>query len=93
MKFYDVHNKGGKSAKSHFIIAKDEKDAFRIAATQPGTPMSLNELPNECNIPKLLESGQTGILAKKISMMSFTDIMEKRESKKIEEPWFFTKII
>jgi len=93
-KFYDVHNKG-KNAKSHFIIAKDEKDAFRIASTQPGKPKSLNELPIEDNIQNLIDSGKTGILARKIVGINGNELIDiimgkSKYPKDSKNPWFFT---
>lgn len=93
MKFYHVDNKG-KNAKSHWLIAKDEADAMRIASTQPGKPTNLRELPPEKNIPKLLAEGKTGLLGMKVNMMSGKDFIGYISGKKTEptkqpdEPWF-----
>jgi hypothetical protein len=88
MRFFDVSNTG-KGSKAHFIIAKDEEDARRIARTQTGVPTTVVELPAEDNIPKLLESGKTGILAKNIVAMRASDLFSGKTPKQPEEPWVF----
>lgn len=90
MKFYHVDNKG-RNAKSHWLLAKDEEDAMRIASSQPGKPENLVELETEDNIEKLISEGKSGLLAKKIQAMSFADIFANNKPEQPKEPWFIYK--
>ena len=88
MIFCDVHN-SGKNSKSHYIIAIDKDDAFKIASTQNGVPNDITILSPEENIQKLMDSGQTGILGKRISGQSFHDVFFNKTPEKIQDPGFF----
>lgn len=89
-KFYHIDNKGIRNAKSHWLIAKNPEDAFRIASTQEGVPENLQELTPEKNIQELIESEKTGLLAINIQTQSFEDIFgrNKKEYQPFEKPWF-----
>ncbi len=92
MKFYHVDNKG-KNAKSHWLIAKDEADALRIASTQPGNPTNLQELKPEQNIQKLLDEGKTGLLCFQINSMKFNNVFSGMKPAPVNEPWSLYKEI
>jgi len=96
MKFYHVDNIG-KGAKSHWLIAKDETDAIRIASTQTGKPTNLIELPPEENIKDILNGTKTGLLARSIQTMSGLDVINNtfsgKKQKPIVNPWFIYKEI
>ncbi len=94
-KFFDVMNIGHKNAKSWFIIAKDREHAKKIASTKPGTPKRVYELDsNQDNIPVLIQSGKTGILAKEIRALSLNEVFGiSPEPNQPKNPWFFTEEI
>ena len=88
MKFYHVDNKG-KNSKSHWLIAKDEKDAIRIASTQPGKPTNVRELKPEKNIQNLLDDGKTGLLAMSLGKITpGFPIGNMNNQKPLKDPWF-----
>lgn len=90
LKFYDVTNKG-RGSKSHFIIAKDEEDAMRIAATQAGKPTSIIEMDQTReNIPTLCQGTKTGILGMKCRSFNIYQLVDsKPKPPEIVDPWFF----
>lgn len=92
LNFYEVDNEG-KNAKSHYILAKNKEDAMRIAATQPGKPVRCRKMKPECNISKLCEAGKSGLLCKKIQMVSIKDIFSDYKPTQPENPWEIYKEI
>jgi hypothetical protein len=92
MYFYHVTNKG-ENAKSHWLLAKDDTDAIRIASTEKGVVDldSLEKLKPYANINKLIKEGKAGLLAAKILGMKASDLIGGKKPKQIEDPWFLYK--
>lgn len=90
-KFYHVDNKGHKHAKSHWLIAKDNDDAIRIASTEYGTPTNLQELKPSDNINEIIKSGKTGLLAMQLQGIIASELNNNTKPKPIQKPWFIYK--
>jgi hypothetical protein len=90
LNFYEVINKG-RGAKAYWIIAKDEEEAKKIASTQNGAPIKVNEMIPVDNISKLLLGEKTGIIGKKLIGLKLSEIFlpPEKQQKQPEDPWFF----
>lgn len=94
MKFYHVNNRG-RGSKSHWLIAKDEDDAKRIASTQKGKVEEIEELKPVDNIKKLLKEGKTGLLSCKLQGFMADELFDSLmktgkppKPPKDDEKWF-----
>ena len=89
--FFDVGNVG-RNAKGHFIIARDKEHAKIIASTENGKPTRVTKMQIVDNIQELIDSGETGILAKEIRAYTFNQVfgLEPKPEQPLK-PWFFIK--